>query len=1017
MVRKRNIPSPLKKTARGKAAKTKSAKPSQKPENTVQKKSSKSRQPQNPSFPIVGIGASAGGLEALERFLSNMPNKTGTAFVIIQHLDPKHKSIMGLLLKKHTKLEILEVKNRMKIKPDCVYLNPPSKYVAIKNRSFCITDPIEPHGARLPIDYFFRSLSETRGEKSVGIILSGTGTDGTLGLKAIKSAGGMVMVQEEKEAKYDGMPRSAIDSGLVDFILPVGKMPKELMKYIQHPYIDEPLKTPTTREKFENYVQQILLLVRSKTGHDFSHYKQNTTRRRIERRMAVHQIESIKDYLLYLRKNASEAEALFKDMLITVTNFFRDPEAFEALQEKTIPALVSKKNIDSSLRIWVLGCATGEEAYSLAMILIEVMGKIGKKVDVQIFATDIDEEAIEFARAAVYPESIAADVSTERLERFFIKEKNIYKLKKQVREMVVFAIQNIIKDPPFSKLDLASCRNVLIYMDAMLQKKILPTLHYTLKEEGILFLGPSESIGGFTDLFSPIDSKAKIFKRIGPALENTRIPSRILHDEPSPAQFHAEKKLIDDADIQGIVEKTILERYAPSCVIIDRNHDILYFHGSTERYLAPPRGEPSFNIFDMAREEIRYQINTAVQKAFKQKKTVTCKDLQIKHNDAVQSFDLVARPLKESQGIQELILVAFEDRTPEDKKIKKKKYSDRQKEDPRIASLDRELRSTKESLQTTIEELETSNEELKSANEELQSTNEELQSTNEEMETSKEELQSTNEELVTVNTELERKLEELSTSNNDLNNLLASTEIATIFLDENLLVRRFTPAISKLFNLISSDAGRPISDITSKLAYQGLLKDAKEVLRTLHKKEIEIKTDEGLWFTMRIMPYRTVENAVDGLVITFGDITRLKQMEEAGRLSVVVRDSNDAVTLQDVKGKIVAWNRGAEQMYGYTEEEALKMNIRDIVPESERKRELNLVRKTFKEEKQKSFETQRISKKGKVMRVWFTATLLRDAQGKPFLMATTERDVTQQKQTEKEYKKTISELEKKLKKQ
>jgi len=831
-------------------------------------------------FPIVGIGASAGGLEAIEGFFANTPSGINIAFVIIQHLSPEHKSIMGSLLGKYTQMKVIEASDGMRLLPGCVYLNPPNRDVSTINRRIYLSEPSHPRGMHLPIDSFFRSLAESEGDKAICIILSGTGTDGTLGMKAIKGAGGMAMAQDETQAKYNNMPRSAIDTGLVDFVLPVEKMPGELMKYIKHPYIDGDEKPLTAREKFENYLQKIFILIRSTTGHDFSQYKINTIRRRIERRMAVHQINKISEYVTYLQKSSSEIKMLFKDLLITVTNFFRDTKAFKSLNESVIVPLVNSRANESVIRVWVPGCATGEEAYSIAILFSEAVKHLKKHLAIQIFATDIDSQAIEYARQGLYPDSIAADVSPERLKSFFMKEENAYRVKKQVREMVVFATQNIIKDAPFSKLDLISCRNVLIYMNTSLQKKIMPLFHYTLIPEGYIFLGTSETIGEFSDLFSPVDTKWKIFKRkkslASSGLERPALP---LNTSEEPAK-EVKKPDATSINIRQLAERMILQEYAPPCVLIDEKFDVQYFNGDTDKYLSMPLGEPSFNLLKIAREEIRYPLSTLLQRCLKEKKPAKQKNVKIVYNGSVIPMDITVKPIMDPIAKNEFMMVLFEKAETLAGPAGKRKKENAGKVEPRVDALEQELQSTKEYLRTTIEELETSNEELKSANEELQSTNEELQSTNEELETSREELQSTNEELETVNNELQNKVEQLSDANNDLNNLLGCTEIATLFLDNDIHVKRFTPGAAEIFKLINSDFGRPISDIVNNLKYDQLVDDAQEVLRNLGRVEKEVQTKEGKWFLMRILPYRTVENTIDGVVVTFIDITRQKQFEQ-----------------------------------------------------------------------------------------------------------------------------------------
>jgi two-component system CheB/CheR fusion protein len=835
------------------------------------------------SLPVVGIGASAGGLEAIEGFFANTPSDIKIAFVVIQHLAPEHKSIMGSLLKKYTNLKVSEVKDGAKIEPGCVYLNPPSRDVSIADGRLYLSEPTQVRGTRLPIDYFFRSLAESKGDKSICIVLSGTGTDGTLGLKAIKGAGGMAMVQEETQAKYNNMPRSAIDTGLVDYVLPVEKMATELLKYVKHPYIGGPKKPPTAKEKFENYLQKIFMLIRSTTGHDFSQYKMNTIRRRIERRMAVHQLNKISEYVAYLQKNPSEIKTFFKDLLITVTNFFRDTKAFKALNDRVILPMVKNKPAETAIRVWVPGCATGEEAYSVAILFSEAMNLLNKHFIVQIFATDIDADAIEHARLGVYPDSIAADLSTERLKHYFLKEENAYRVKKQIREMVVFATQNLVKDAPFSKLNLVCCRNVLIYMNAALQKKILPLFHYTLNPNGYLFLGTSETVGEFGDLFSAVDLKWKIFKRKQvPAALGLERPALALNGLNSESAKEARRKFEPTpANVRQLAEQTILQDYAQPCVLIDEKFDILYFSGDTDKFLSMPIGEPTFNLLKIAREDIRYKLSSQVHKCLKEKTPVKNRDMKIMYNGDILSIDITVKPVSDPALKDEFMMVLFEtsETIPRSRGKKKEKPTPSDIE-PRVQALEQELQSTKEYLQTTIEELETSNEELKSTNEELQSTNEELQSTNEELETSREELQSTNEELETVNTELQNKVEQLSEANNDLNNLLGSTEIATLFLSNDIKIKRFTPKAAEIFKLIKGDVGRPISDIVHNLMYEDLVKDVEEVLKNLGKVEKEIRTKEGNWYSMRILPYRTVENAIDGVVVTFVDISKQKRLEE-----------------------------------------------------------------------------------------------------------------------------------------
>jgi two-component system CheB/CheR fusion protein len=839
-------------------------------------------------FPIVGIGSSAGGLEALEKFLTNMPDEPNIAFVVIQHLSPKHKSIMASLLAKYTSMKITEIEDGTKVEPNCLYINPPNMDVIISGGILYLKESMKTHGINLPIDIFFRSLSEDLRERAICIILSGTATDGTLGIKAVKGNGGIAMVQSPESAKYDGMPRCAISTGLVDFILPVEQIPQQLIRYIRHPYLELAEPPPAVETHFRSHMEEVFALIRSATGHDFSHYKQNTIRRRIERRMAVHQVDKISDYVAYLHRNRVEIGILYKDLLIGVTNFFRDANAFGILKDQAIPGLLRNMNTDSSIRIWVVGCATGEEAYSLAIIFSEVLEEEKKFFNIQVFASDIDSEAIDYARQGIYPASIAADVSPERLNKFFVKENNSYKVKKQIREMVVFALQSIIKDPPFSRIDLVSCRNLMIYMDNTLQKRILPLFHYALNPNGVLFLGPSENVGQFTNIFPPIDRKWKVYgHREGILDRNIIYSDTSFHGPYESAHQEDEKKKPDIFSIHQLAEKIILDNYAPPGVLINERNQVIQFIGETDRYLAMPTGKATFDILRMAREGLGYKLTAALHNANRRQSTVQCKGVRVKYNNEIRNVDLVVRPLVDKNVPKGFMVVLFDDKPaanpPAEEKKKRLKKNDT---DPMAVSLEQELQSTREYLQTTIMELESSNEELRSTNEELQSVNEELQIANEEMETSKEELQSTNEELVTVNSELQKKIEELSQANNDINNLFASTEISTIFLDTGLRIQRFTPVTTLVFNLIESDIGRPISDITSNLEYENLPECADRVLTTLEKIEMEVKNKAGSWYNMRISPYRTLENVIEGVVITFLDITRVKLAENVLQRSV-----------------------------------------------------------------------------------------------------------------------------------
>ncbi|MBU0680672.1 MAG: PAS domain-containing protein [Proteobacteria bacterium] len=952
------------------------------------------------SFPIVGIGASAGGLEAFEIFFDAMPPDSGMAFVLVTHLDPSHATILPELIQKKTQMRVQEVTDNLKVEPNQVYIIPPNREMAILNGTLQLLELTRPRGLNLPIDTFLRSLAKDQADNAVCIILSGTGTDGTLGLRAIKGEGGMTMAQDLDSAKYDGMPRSAVATGLVDYILPPALMPNQVLSYTRHTIKAPPAAAIASEDvTMGNALQKIFILLRATTGHDFSLYKKNTICRRIERRMHVHQIDNIMDYVRYLQTSDREISTLFKELLIGVTNFFRDPEAFEILKNIYLPELLKNKPDDYVLRVWVPGCSSGEEAYSVAIILQECMADLGRHFNVQIFATDLDQTAIAVARAGRYPQSISADVTPARLKRFFHKEESHYQIKKSIREMVIFAPQNITKDPPFTKLDLLCCRNLLIYFNAELQKKILPIFYYSLKPDGLLFLGTSETIGQATDLFSLQEKKWKIFKRRATAKAET-LPLSFPALAPTSENRGKETLQPGLQEMKGVnnlhLVKTLLaQSHLPPSVIIDGQANIIYIHGRIGRFLEPAEGVISSNILEMARPGLKAGLARALRKMTIEQRETVVEKLPVKDNGGTTKINLVVRPLSNVQsGMSGLLMVSFEEiSSPGETLPGKALRQSKTKKSEDVQNLEVELQYTKENLQSAIEELETSNEELKSTNEELQSTNEELQSTNEELETSKEELQSLNEESATVNAELQHRIDELSKANDDMKNVLDSTEIATIFLDIDLGIRRFTPKVTELIPLVATDIGRPITHFSSKLKGVDLTTFANQVLKDLALQEVVVDSDNARSYQMRVRPYRTVNNVIDGVVMTFTDITKLKHLyQEAKRLAAVVKDSNDAITLQDFQGNIIAWNRGAERLYGYSEAEALTMNMVDIVPQ-EGKEAARALLARLQEHAVAPLIAERLKKDGTVVQVWLTPTRLLDEKGLPEFVATTERDI------------------------
>jgi two-component system CheB/CheR fusion protein len=848
------------------------------------------------NFPIVGIGASAGGLSAFEEFFSGMPTDSDPdmAFVLVQHLAPDHKSILTELIRRYTRMQVYEVEDGIVVHPNCAYIIPPNHDMALINGKLQLLEPSAPRGQRLPIDFFFRSLAQDQHERAIGIVLSGTGSDGSLGVRAIKAEGGIIMAQTPATTEFDGMPRNAIATGLVDYVLTPAEMPAKLIAYAKSVYSRLEKKDIVPSPLNEDALNKIFILLRSQTSHDFSNYKPTTIHRRIERRMAVHQIGTMEAYVKYLQKTPTEIDALFKDMLIGVTSFFRDPEAFKILEEQVIPKLFAGKPEGGMIRVWLPGCSTGEEAYSLAILLAEHQELTQKHFMIQVFATDIDSQSIAIARAGLYPLSIASDISPERLTRYFTKEfgNGGYRIQKKIREMLVFSEQNLIKNPPFSKLDLISCRNLMIYLDAKLQKKLIPLFHYVLNTGGYLFLGTSETVGEFSDLFSIVDRKAKLYQR-KQDLQGSRkndirsiLPSIAMLDAAPQQRNNVKQSTSEKLSYHEITEQALLQHFAPAAVLVNGKGDILYIHGRTGAYLEPAQGEPGINnVLKMAREGLRRELTTALHKSSGSVITTSGSRLQVSLNDKLTEVNFYIKPLKlhpSTQDSDQLYLVVFEEAPliPESKIPLSEAALPA--DNTEISALKQELKAKEEYLLTANEELETSNEELKSANEEMQSVNEELQSTNEELETSKEELQSVNEELSTVNSELQTKLFDLSQAYNDMNNLLAGTNIATVFVDQQLQILRFTPSASQIINLIMSDMGRSVGQIVSNLVgYNKLIEDTQSVLDTRIPKEVEVKTTDGKWFTLRIQPYRTLENVIEGAVITFMDITEIVKTRDA----------------------------------------------------------------------------------------------------------------------------------------
>jgi len=886
-------------------------------------------------FPIAGIGASAGGLEALEQFFGNMPKDSGMAFVVIQHLDPNHAGIMPELLQRITSMKVFQASDNLKVKPNCVYVIPPNKSLSLLNGALHLFDPVESRGLRLPVDIFFRSMADDRQDKSIGIILSGMGSDGSLGLKAIKEKNGIVLVQTPASAKFDGMPRSATEAVIADIIAPAEELPARLIDFLKFiPAIKTDLDID---DKSKSNLDKIIILIREQSGHDFSFYKKNTLFRRIERRKGVHQIDKLNNYVRFCQENPKEVEILFKELLIGVTSFFRDIAVWEKLKEQIFPEMISILANGTILRAWVTACSTGEEAYSLAIAFKEALEKTknSKNISLQIFATDLDQEAIDKARKGLYSSNIATDVSPERLGRFFTVESEGFRVIAAIREMVVFAPQNVIKDPPFTKLDILTCRNMLIYMESELQKKLITLFNYSLNPGGIMVLGTAETYSNQSEGFKEIDNKLKIYSRTSSprVSELNDFPSSFNHRKVEATEYPASPKVVEN--VQTLADQILLQRFAPASVLVNDKGDIIYMTGRIGKYLEPVAGKANYNIYVMAREGLRNELPGALRKAMQNFDEVILRNIKIGTNGGTLFVDITLQRMEVQNPIKGMIMVLFTDVTAKAVNEVNLKTS-RRSSSGRMKEMEGVLQRSQEDLQGLREEMQTSQEELKSTNEELQSTNEELQSTNEELTTSKEEMQSLNEELQTVNVELQSKVSDFVQANDDMKNLLNSTEIATLFLDKELNIRRFTEQATKIFKLRKVDIGRPFTDQASDLQYPEIDTHARQVLDNLVPIETAITTADGRWFNVRIMPYRTLDDRIDGLVITFTDITLAKKAETAqfiseSRYRNLFESAKDGILILDAEtGKIVDVNPFLIELLGYSKEQFVEKSIWQI---------------------------------------------------------------------------------------
>jgi two-component system, chemotaxis family, CheB/CheR fusion protein len=833
---------------------------------------------------IIGIGASAGGLVALEQFLQRIPPGSGIACVVVQHLDPTQKALLPELLQRVTAMPVRAAEQDMRIEPDRVYVIPPNTELTVVDGRLQLAAPAEPRGMRLPVNVLFSSLASGQGERAIGVVLSGMGSDGTAGLQAIKAVGGLTAVQSPESAQFDSMPRSAIDAGCADIVAVPAELPARILAVVApvRELHDAAQLTPSLATSTP--LQRIVTLLQRRTRHDFSLYKPSTLYRRAERRMAIHGMSSLAQYAEFLEYNVQESELLFRELLIGVTRFFRDPAAWEYLAQTVLPDLLARRKEEHTLRAWVIGCSTGEEAYSLAMVFREVIERSQPNAfTLQIFASDLSPDAIATARRGQYPHAIRDDVSPERLARFFSSHEDYYEVNQDLRDMVLFARHDVVLDPPFTKLDLIACRNLLIYFGPLLQRRLLPLLHFSLRPGGVLFLGSSETVGRHNHLFTPIQSRLRFYLRQDHALMGG--PDFRLKSFP-PLSGPSKERAVSPPEIparatdvlQAAADQVLLQVYAPAAVVLNNDGDIVYISGHTGKYLEPAAGKANWNIFAMAREGLRGPLAGALKKAATRNDPLHLHSLEVSTSGGVQRVDVTVQAFHDASPLRGMTMIVFRDLAPGTAGRGRRRDKGAGPA-PHVA----ELQQYRAEIESLREEARASREELQSANEELQSANEELQSTNEELNSSKEEMQSMNEELQTINAELQAKLDDLAIAQSDMQNVLNSIEIAILFLDQNLNVRRYTDRAARIVRLRDSDIGRPLSDLTTSLRYPDLHDDARDTLRTLASSEKQIATDDGRWFTVRIMPYRRLDNVIDGVVITLVDITETKTLESALR--------------------------------------------------------------------------------------------------------------------------------------
>ena len=887
------------------------------------------------SFPIVGIGASAGGLEAFSELLRYLPEKTGMAFVLVQHLDPKHGSSLQEILARTTKIPVTEVTQGVAVQPDHAYVIPANTNLTVKNGILRLGSRVLTHGQHMPINDFFRSLAESAGQQAIGVILSGTASDGTEGCRAIKMAGGITFAQDQESAKYDSMPRNAVNAGCIDFILSPKDIARELGGISQHPYVAR-VVAPAA-EGFHGMVgsdlNALFGLLRESSGVDFTNYKHTTLHRRIQRRMVVHKVETLKDYLRFIGKKPEELDELYRDLLIHVTGFFREPEAFLALRKHVYPKLFEGRKPDNPIRVWVAGCSTGEEAYSIAITLLEYMWVHSRNISqaataIQIFATDISDTALDRARTGLYTEAAVSEISAERLKRFFVRLDGGFQINKSIRDMCIFARQNLVKDPPFSNLDLVSCRNLLIYLGPVLQRRVIPSLHYSLKPGGYLMLGASENLGGFTDHFGLVEKKDKIYQKRKTTARLTTYFANADYLPIRSGDTKLSRELPAPFTVEREVEHLLVNRFVPASIVVNDQMEIVQFHGKTGAYLEPPAGQPSFSVAKMARDGLLVDLRAALDTARKTNATVRKEGVQIQSEAGTREISLEVVPLRGPTAQERFYVVVFQDAVREPSALKDKAKGGKPvKIAPSTArdtdTLKREADQLREQLRSLIEEHETTAEEFKAAHEEVLSANEELQSTNEELETAKEELQSTNEELTTLNEEMQNRNAELGSANNDLLNLLGHVDIPVVMVSNDLRIRRFTPPAQKLLNLLPGDIGRRLGEIRPNLEVEDLEALAREAIRHATSHQREVRTSEGGWQMLKVRPYKTWDNRIEGAVISLQDVDALKRTLDQTReyADTIVESAREPILVLNAALQVTAANPAFYKTFEVTPEE------------------------------------------------------------------------------------------------